>query len=105
VQAGSYGNLAVKLSRTFAIQMEALNRYRGKGQQTVTVEQVNVNSGGQAIVGAIASGSADTTEARNAPPGITYEPGTPMRSPNAEREAMPVSRGSGEAALPNARRR
>jgi hypothetical protein len=39
--------------RTFTAQVEALQRYRGKGQQKVTVEHVNVNAGGQAIVGAV----------------------------------------------------
>lgn len=42
-----------KLARTFATQMEALKRYRTGGQQKVTVEHVTVNSGGQAIVGAV----------------------------------------------------
>lgn len=45
-----------KLARTFATQMEALKRYRTGGQQKVTVEHVTVNSGGQAIVGAVATG-------------------------------------------------
>jgi uncharacterized protein YcbX len=40
-----------KLARTFASQVEALNRHRGKGQQKVTVEHVHVHEGGQAIVG------------------------------------------------------
>ena len=40
-----------KLARTFASQIEALNRHRGKGQQKVTVEHVHVHEGGQAIVG------------------------------------------------------
>ena len=31
--------------------MEALNRYRGKGQQKMTVEHVHVHDGGQAMVG------------------------------------------------------
>jgi hypothetical protein len=31
----SYGNLANKLLRTYTAQVEALSRYRGKGQQTV----------------------------------------------------------------------
>ena len=31
--------------------MEALQRYRGKGQQKMVIEHVNVNSGGQAIIG------------------------------------------------------
>ena len=45
-----------KLARTFATQMEALKRYRTGGQQKVTVEHVTVNSGGQAIVGAVEAG-------------------------------------------------
>lgn len=40
-----------KLSRTYAMQIEALKRYRTGGQQKVTVEHVTVNKGGQAIVG------------------------------------------------------
>ena len=35
------------------MQVEALHRYRGKGQQKVTVEHVHVNAGGQAIVGTV----------------------------------------------------
>jgi hypothetical protein len=49
-QQDSNGNLAVKLLRTFTMQVEALQRYRGKGQQRVTVEHVHVHAGGQAIV-------------------------------------------------------
>lgn len=40
-----------KLARTFAAQMDTLKRYRSKGQQTVRVERVTVENGGQAIVG------------------------------------------------------
>lgn len=40
-----------KLGRTFAAQMDTLKRYRSKGQQTVRVERVTVQDGGQAIVG------------------------------------------------------
>lgn len=43
--------LATKLQRTFTSQIEALNRYRGKGQQKMTVEHVHVYEGGQAVVG------------------------------------------------------
>jgi hypothetical protein len=49
-------NRATKLLRTFAAQVEALNRLRGKGQQRVTVEHVHVHRGGQAIVGEIRHG-------------------------------------------------
>jgi hypothetical protein len=48
-----------KLARTFAAQVEALQRYRGKGQQRVTVEHVHVHQGGQAIVGTVQGGHQD----------------------------------------------
>jgi hypothetical protein len=44
---------ATKLSRTYMAQMEALKKYRGKGQQKITVEHVNINEGGKAIIGDI----------------------------------------------------
>jgi hypothetical protein len=44
---------ATKLLSIFAKQLETLNRNRGKGQQKVTVEHVQVQSGGQAIVGSV----------------------------------------------------
>jgi len=44
---------ATKLLRTFTAQMEALNRHRGKVGQPMVVGNVNVNEGGQAIVGAV----------------------------------------------------
>jgi hypothetical protein len=40
-----------KLTRTYAMQMEALKRYRTGGEQKVTVHHVSVNEGGRAIVG------------------------------------------------------
>jgi hypothetical protein len=46
-------NQAGKLSRTFAMLLDTLNRHRGKGQQKITVEHVHVPSGGQAIVGSV----------------------------------------------------
>jgi hypothetical protein len=43
-----------KLARTFAVQLEALKRYRTGGEQKVTVQHVTVNEGGQAaIVGTV----------------------------------------------------
>ena len=46
-------NQANKLTRTYTTLLEALNRHRGKGQQKVTVEHVQVHSGGQAVVGMV----------------------------------------------------
>ena len=45
-----------KLARTFAAQVEMLKRYRSSGEQTVRVEHVTVNEGGQAIVGNVCHG-------------------------------------------------
>ena len=47
---------ATRLMRTFTSQVEALQKYRNKGKQTIQVQHVNVQSGGQAIVGAIQGG-------------------------------------------------
>jgi hypothetical protein len=47
-------NRATALTKVFLGQLEALQKYRGKGsQQRVTVEHVHVHKGGQAIVGAV----------------------------------------------------
>lgn len=51
-----------KLARTFSAQMEALKRYRSKGQQVVRVERVTVEDGGQAVVGNIETGGRGTDE-------------------------------------------
>jgi hypothetical protein len=95
-----HGSLAVKLLRTFALQVEALQRYRGKGQQKVTVEHVHVHAGGQAIVGAITPGGRGkekSDEQAHAPSEITHEPRTPMWSQDPEREAVPVPSGARKA--------
>jgi len=42
---------AAKLLSIFTKQLETLNKNRGKGQQKMTIEHVNVESGGQAMVG------------------------------------------------------
>jgi hypothetical protein len=51
-----------KLARTFAAQVETLKRYRSGGEQTVRVEHVTVNDGGQAIVGNVAHGGRGASE-------------------------------------------
>ena len=49
----TYTNMAIKLANTFLNQANALSKLQGKNQQKVTVEHVNVEAGGQAIVGNI----------------------------------------------------
>ncbi len=49
---------AHKLMTLYTQQLATLNKHRGKGQQKVTVEHVNVEPGGQAIVGNVEMGPA-----------------------------------------------
>ena len=55
-------NSATKLIRTYTMQMEALNRYRSKGRQKMTVEHVHINAGGKAIIGNINQAKKSTKE-------------------------------------------
>lgn len=52
-------NRATKLMRTFTALMEALKRLRMGGKQTIQVQHVHVNEGGQAIVGDVKGGGGN----------------------------------------------
>jgi hypothetical protein len=56
-----------KLARTFAAQVEALQKHRRGGRQTVVVQHVTVEDGGQAIVGHLEAGARETGAQR---PGV-----------------------------------
>jgi hypothetical protein len=97
---------ANKLSRTYAVLLDALNRHRGKGQQKVTVEHVHVHSGGQAVVGVVEPpGGGDRAKSEDQPHAkqIAHAPQPAMRRADAERQPMPVA-GDAERPLPAARR-
>ncbi|CUH45557.1 hypothetical protein [Ruegeria atlantica] len=51
-----------KLARTYTAQVEALRKHRNGGKQTVTVQHVNVEDGGQAIVGSVEAGGRGQNE-------------------------------------------
>jgi hypothetical protein len=59
---------AAKLMALYLKQVAALDKHRGKGQQKVTVEHVNVAAGGQAIVGNVEPGSRALSSTGNAAP-------------------------------------
>ncbi|MDQ0839408.1 hypothetical protein [Sphingomonas faeni] len=92
-----YGNLAVKLQRTFTAQIEALARMRGKGQQTVRVEHVTVHPGGQAIVGDVnyhpggpgAHGKSEVLPHEMPAAGLAA-PSSALPSPNPLGDAVPL---------------
>jgi hypothetical protein len=63
-----------RLARTFPAQIDALNRYRSHGEPAITVQNVSVGDGGNAIVGnvtqhasVIVSDKSPASAARNAP--------------------------------------
>jgi hypothetical protein len=86
-------NQAVKLTRTYAEMLEALDKHRGKGRQRITVRHVHVNNGGQAIVGALNRAGEHPNEAQGEPDAIRaieYRPGEPMRRAERRRQRVPV---------------
>lgn len=94
--------LAAKLTKANAAQVEALKKYRSKGQQKVIVEHVHVYQGGQAIVGQVTpGGSQKNSEVQ--PHAIAHSPSAPMRGENTERKALPVP-SDGERPMQDARR-
>ena len=59
---------ATKLLSVYSRQIEVLNKHRGKGQQKVTVEYVNIESGAQAVVGQVESGSVTGSPGQDGSP-------------------------------------
>jgi hypothetical protein len=100
-------NQANKLSRTYAMLLDALNRHRGKGQQKVTVEHVHVHAGGQAVVGMVQTrGGGDQPKSEEQPHArqITHAPQPAVWSADKEREPVPVARDA-KRPVPTARRK
>jgi ribosomal protein L12E/L44/L45/RPP1/RPP2 len=81
-----------RLTRTFVTQMEALRRYRHGGEQTVTVQHVNVGEGGQAIVGNVTQGRRDVAPNGTAAASLalTHDPTPPMPILDRNDTAIPV---------------
>ncbi len=69
---------AGKLLNTYTRQVEVLDKHRGKGQQQVTVKYVNVESGGQAVVGNVQSEARPRKPVGRdaAPPALPDQSGT-----------------------------
>jgi hypothetical protein len=60
-----YNKNAQKLMTLYMSQVAALDKHRGRGQQTITVEHVNVADGGQATIANIGPGALQ--QGRNLP--------------------------------------
>jgi hypothetical protein len=101
-----YANLAVKLQNTFTAQVTALAKLRGGGKQQVEVRHVYVN--GNAVIGDVHATGGEAGAAFGNQPhaqGLPHLPGAPcppMRSADAEGEALPVAGGEGAEAVSDA---
>jgi hypothetical protein len=82
-----------KLTRTFAMQMEALNRYRSGAEQKVTLQHVSVAEGGQAIVGNVTQAPRENGQEKavTPPPVRTDTNVVPMPSMGKSKEHDPLS--------------
>jgi hypothetical protein len=88
-----------RLMRTFATQAEVLKRNRAGAEQSVTVQQVNVSEGGQAIVGNVAQSPRGATpnQAVSPPAALTHSKEAPMEMvPTSKDRVIPVRRKLGE---------
>src|SRR5207249_6288244 len=82
---------ANKLSRTWTILLEALNRHRGKGQQKVTVEHVHVHAGGQAMVGTIEASRDRSVPSEEKMSAITHAPEPALSGLDQTPDPLPVA--------------
>ena len=111
-QVDSAGNLAVKLLRTFTMQVEALAKLQRGGEQTVRV--VHVHAGGQAVVGNVVSGATGANgqpgggvthetehraHAKDKLPAPGAEPLPEVRRADTGGEPMPLASGGRQGAL------
>src|SRR5262245_9720128 len=98
VQADSAERAFNKLTRPFAMQIEALKRYRSGAEQKVTLQHVSVAEGGQAIVGNVTQAprkkrqeKAAQEEAATPPPTLPDTNVVPMPSMDKSKEHDPLA--------------
>lgn len=102
-QQDSASNMLNKLARTFAAQVEALKKYRATGEQSIRVQHVTVNDGGQAIVGDVNAGGGGQQKKEHQPhgPSEASKSSAPLLSHRQAFEAaLPSPDGEGLARVP-----
>ena len=113
-QMEASGNLAVKLSRTFVAQVEALAKLRKPPEQRVVVEHVHIHPGAQAVVGnvnhttptggGVAIESGHQSHATDDVRALGFATGPEMWGEDPQREAVPVAGSVRKMPVPDARR-
>jgi hypothetical protein len=91
-QRDSAGRAFGRLARTFPAQIEALNRYRTNGEPAITVQNVSVGDGGNAIVGNVTQHASVNVSDKNGATAVTAARRVPMPD-LSEREHEPVDAG------------
>jgi hypothetical protein len=88
-QQDSAGRALGRLARTFPAQIEALNRYRNNGEPAITVQNVSVQDGGNAIVGNVTQHASVIVSDKNEATAVTAARSVPMPD-LSERKHEPV---------------
>jgi hypothetical protein len=91
-QQDSAGRALGRLARTFPAQIEALNRYRSHGGPAITVQNVSVGDGGNAIVGNVTQHARVMVSDKRPAAAATAARRVPI-SDLSEREPDPVDAG------------
>ena len=92
VQQDSASRALSRLARTFPAQIEALNRHRSKSEPAITVQNVSVGEGGNAIVGNVTQ-HANVMVADTRPAAAVTKARRGRISASSEREPDPINAG------------
>jgi hypothetical protein len=110
-QTEGWGRLANAFMRTYALQLQTLDKIRRRGAQTVRVEHVHVHEGGRAIVGHVETGGGGEREFDDQPhasgkrlEGGAAVPFAPMWREDTQGGRVRGAGGQGTEAVPDARR-
>lgn len=98
----AYSNLQTKFARTFAAQIDALNKLRTGGKQVVEHRYIYVGEGGQAIV----ADQFNYNGGHGSPfiPGRGHAPSAALSGAHPVGQPLSGASGDGQEPVPNARR-
>jgi hypothetical protein len=109
----AFGTLLTKLQRTFTLQIEALEKLKRGGEQTMRVEHVHVYHGGQAVVGQVTAkregeggndGRRSQTDGTHDVRTIAFASGVALLGQDEGGDAVPESGGEGQETMQATRR-
>nr|WP_249779276.1 hypothetical protein [Bradyrhizobium sediminis] len=96
-QQDSAGRALGRLARTFPAQIEALNRYRDNGGPAITVQNVSVGDGGNAIVGNVTQHASVIFSDNGLTPAVTDAQVIPIPDRGAQQHACADTRRGAQA--------